>query len=365
MSNPGQFLANKRIEIGLSQAELANKLGYSPQMISNWERNKVYPDLSIWSAYASILNVDLHSFIMCKNAKSDTYCETLKFDANKFANNLKLLRRKHRLTQFDLANKLNINTKTVLSYEKGKSYPSLAIFIKLCDLYALKANELYFVIEEAPIAVKKSTNNRHILIPTIISAATLVAVAGITIGAVASSTIKREKASISNSEVSSSYEPEIEISPYYIYKIEDAVGHNNPNATMKGKGTGEERMISSTWLTNDLTPGHYKVKLSVRLSGIDWDYRTFKNMYPNDPAGEMGDKEDEDPYRYWIEVDDVPTYPDVDKTWGEMNLIYEEFHECLFITDLNITEESRTIKLVHGNIGYSCYIEYIKLVSIV
>ena len=42
-----EFLKNKRLNAGLSQRDVADKLGYStPQFISNWERGVSHPPIS-------------------------------------------------------------------------------------------------------------------------------------------------------------------------------------------------------------------------------------------------------------------------------------------------------------------------------
>lgn len=42
------FLKNKRIEVGLTQSDVARKLGYSsPQFVSNWERGLANPPVFI------------------------------------------------------------------------------------------------------------------------------------------------------------------------------------------------------------------------------------------------------------------------------------------------------------------------------
>jgi transcriptional regulator with XRE-family HTH domain len=43
-----EFLKNKRVEAGLTQSEVARKLGYSsPQFVSNWERGLANPPVFI------------------------------------------------------------------------------------------------------------------------------------------------------------------------------------------------------------------------------------------------------------------------------------------------------------------------------
>ena len=47
--NRGSFLIKQRNKVGLTQADIADKLGYSAQLVSLWEKDKAVPDLSIIS----------------------------------------------------------------------------------------------------------------------------------------------------------------------------------------------------------------------------------------------------------------------------------------------------------------------------
>lgn len=177
---PSEFFVKKRNEIGISQSKLADLLGYSSQAISAWENERSYPDLSIWSKYASILKVDLASFIECKETKENDNCDSLVFDGDKFANNLKHLRKKSGLTQGQLAKKLDVNIKTISGWEQGTSYPSLNSFITLCSLFKLTYDQLYFVIDENNEPEHKGPNKK-ILIP-IISVLAIATITGSTFG---------------------------------------------------------------------------------------------------------------------------------------------------------------------------------------
>ena len=55
----GNFLALRRIEVGLTQTDIANELGYTVQSISQWENGKHEPNILIWSKYAALLEIDL------------------------------------------------------------------------------------------------------------------------------------------------------------------------------------------------------------------------------------------------------------------------------------------------------------------
>lgn len=364
----GSYLAELRNKQGYSQADIARFLGYTTQMISNFEREKAFPDLSTWSTYANLLGVDLKSFLNFENKKNDSYCADFNFNNEKFANNLKNLRKKAHLTQKDVAMRLEVNDKTIMSWEKGKSYPSLSVFLNLCSLYKLEPNELYFAtqnnqkeINEVP--KKKPVKPLYIILSIVVP----LLVVGISLGVTLPLIKEKQNAPVNTSgdinDSSSLSSSEDEGLLTYTYQITDAQGYNNPNQTMKAR-EGTSRKISSSWPINNVEEGHYKLKISIRTGGIDWDARTFYNMYSNDPAPEIGDKEDEDPWRYWVEIDDAITYPDNYQTWGELGLIYEEFKETTLISNLYVPINASTIKLVHGDIGFSCYIAYIKLIQL-
>ena len=159
----GPFLIKLRTKVGLSQSDVANELGYSPQLISLWEKDRAHPDLRVASKYAKILGVDLDGFINCKETKKNNYCEEKDFDIDKFSKNLRFLRKQNNLLQSNIANKLGTNTKTIGSWENGFSTPTIENFVSLCALYNKTLNELYFVCEETPveetIATKKKSNS--------------------------------------------------------------------------------------------------------------------------------------------------------------------------------------------------------------
>ena len=126
--NRGSFLIKQRNKVGLTQADIADKLGYSSQLVSLWEKDKAVPDLSIISQYASILGIDLKGFIDCKDRNKNNYSNDKRFDASKFASNLRFLRKEKELLQSDIARKTNTNIKTVGSWENGASVPSIECF---------------------------------------------------------------------------------------------------------------------------------------------------------------------------------------------------------------------------------------------
>ena len=166
------FLRKRRIEVGLSQEYIADKLGYSTQTISLWENGKATPNLMVWSRYASLLKIDLEGLILDKDKKDNCYSDELMFDANKFADELRRLRKQKELTQIGLSKTFNINVGLIIKFEKGKSFPNVKQFVSLCVFYKLSFDELYFSISLKKV-VNEKTNKKHfiplpILVPIII-----------------------------------------------------------------------------------------------------------------------------------------------------------------------------------------------------
>lgn len=53
----GQFIRNRRIELGLTQQQLADKLGITDKAVSKWERAVSYPDITILRELSAALEV--------------------------------------------------------------------------------------------------------------------------------------------------------------------------------------------------------------------------------------------------------------------------------------------------------------------
>ena len=162
------FLRKRRIEVGLSQEFIADSLGYSTQTISLWESGKASPSLIVWSKYASLLKIDLEGLILDKNKKENDYSDSLSFDSNKFASELRRLRKNKGITQLDLAKNFNINVGLIIKFEKGKSFPNVKQFIALCVYYKLSFDELYFSISVNKVVEKETPKKKRIPIPILV-----------------------------------------------------------------------------------------------------------------------------------------------------------------------------------------------------
>ncbi len=52
----GSFLQTERRRMGMTQADLAEKLNVSPQAVSNWERGETFPDIALLPDLAEALH---------------------------------------------------------------------------------------------------------------------------------------------------------------------------------------------------------------------------------------------------------------------------------------------------------------------
>ena len=59
----GSYIAEKRKKLGMTQKQLAEKLGKSDQSVSIWERGICLPDVSVYLELCEILGISLNEFL--------------------------------------------------------------------------------------------------------------------------------------------------------------------------------------------------------------------------------------------------------------------------------------------------------------
>ena len=59
----GKYIAGKRKSLGMTQKQLAEKLGMSNKSVSKWERGVCLPDVSVYKEICSILGISLNEFL--------------------------------------------------------------------------------------------------------------------------------------------------------------------------------------------------------------------------------------------------------------------------------------------------------------
>ena len=81
----------------------------------------------------------------------------------KFGENLKLIRKSHKISQETLADKLGVSRQSISKWETGENYPSMQNIMCLCTIFKCKINELIhedfvdinFMDEEIKMSVVK------------------------------------------------------------------------------------------------------------------------------------------------------------------------------------------------------------------
>ena len=59
----GKYIATKRKALGITQVQLAERLGMSDKSVSKWERGICLPDVSVYMELCEILGITLNEFI--------------------------------------------------------------------------------------------------------------------------------------------------------------------------------------------------------------------------------------------------------------------------------------------------------------
>lgn len=85
----GKFIAKKRIEAGLTQNELGDKLFVTGKAVSKWERGLSLPDITILEKLAEVLNTDIHDILQIKKKKNIDLEKILEEERVKIQNQLR------------------------------------------------------------------------------------------------------------------------------------------------------------------------------------------------------------------------------------------------------------------------------------
>ena len=70
-----KFISTARTKIGLTQKELADKIGVSDKTISKWETGKSLPDISYYEPLCDALNIKVNELLSGEYLNDDIYLE--------------------------------------------------------------------------------------------------------------------------------------------------------------------------------------------------------------------------------------------------------------------------------------------------
>ena len=71
-NNFSSFIAELRKEQGLTQKELADRIGVSDKAVSRWENGKNYPDIEIMQSLARIFDVTVSELLQGQRLEQET-----------------------------------------------------------------------------------------------------------------------------------------------------------------------------------------------------------------------------------------------------------------------------------------------------
>lgn len=79
----GEIIQQKRKEAGLTQAQLADRLGVTPPAVNRWEKNLSFPDVTLLAPLARLLKTDMNTLFSFYDTLSETDREQLVNEASK------------------------------------------------------------------------------------------------------------------------------------------------------------------------------------------------------------------------------------------------------------------------------------------
>lgn len=119
-----------RKERGLSQKELAEKLGCGQNTISMWESGKRIMDSAALAEVADFFGVTT-DYLLCKESSRPT-----------LGDNIRFLRKSKGLKQEDLANVLGSCRSTVGQWEIGANTPPIDAIVQIADFFGVSLDDM-------------------------------------------------------------------------------------------------------------------------------------------------------------------------------------------------------------------------------
>lgn len=71
----GKYIADKRKALGLTQKQVADKLGMSDKSVSKWERGLCLPDVSILMTLCDMLGISINEFFAGEDIREENYIQ--------------------------------------------------------------------------------------------------------------------------------------------------------------------------------------------------------------------------------------------------------------------------------------------------
>ena len=129
-----------REEKDLRQIDVAKILNVSQANYSRWENGTEFMPLKKLTIFCNYFNVSMDYVIGITRNNTSTGIHEL--NSKTIGNNLKEFRKKHGITQVELANFLNTTHSTISAYESGKTTLLTAFAIQIVKKYHISLDWL-------------------------------------------------------------------------------------------------------------------------------------------------------------------------------------------------------------------------------
>ena len=127
----------------LSQRQIAKILGVSKSTYARWETMEEIIPLPHLNNFCKYFKVTM-DYVLNLSENNDYYLNSYSSEINKniIGKNIKLIRKKHNLTQKDLADILNTSQSTISAYENGQTLFLTAFIYTLASKFNLSADKI-------------------------------------------------------------------------------------------------------------------------------------------------------------------------------------------------------------------------------
>lgn len=78
----GTYIAENRKQLGMTQAQLADRLHVTDKAVSKWERGLSYPDVTLLEPLAEALSVSIDALLRCRMPADEGKEQTMTEERN-------------------------------------------------------------------------------------------------------------------------------------------------------------------------------------------------------------------------------------------------------------------------------------------
>ena len=138
----GKFIAECRKEKGLTQVQLAEKLGTTDKSISKWENGVCLPDSSQYESLCNILNITINELFAGKKIKDEDYKNVA--DEN--------------LMQILKYKLYCLSDKSITFNEFGNALDRMSEVLTILKSYSTKEEAVNFMMNETHLSYEECSN---------------------------------------------------------------------------------------------------------------------------------------------------------------------------------------------------------------